>query len=62
MVSEGITAFETPRNQGNLTVFDVALAESSGDHAVLVRTWTESVWSAWSDHPAGVSQLVSQYL
>ncbi len=46
-----------PAERGDLTVFDVALAESPREHAARVRQWAEGVWQAWSPHHGAVVEL-----
>ncbi|MFI7610257.1 DUF5946 family protein [Nonomuraea terrae] len=40
--------FTPPDNVGKVTVFDVTMASSVGEHIDLVQTWGRSVWAAWS--------------
>jgi len=48
-----------PRRIGDITVCDVALAESMEDHVNKVREWSRAVWDAWSEHHPEVARLVS---
>jgi hypothetical protein len=54
--------FPPPENRGTLTVYDVATAASSEEHARLVRLWAAQVWQAWRDHHPAISALASQHL
>lgn len=54
--------FTPPADTGKLTVFDLALADSTEAHIELAREWARSVWQAWSPHHAAVAGLVSQHL
>jgi len=48
-----------PQRFVDITVCDVALAESMEDHVHKVREWSLAVWNAWSEHHAAVARLVS---
>jgi hypothetical protein len=52
---------DPPADRGPITVFDVALATSSGDCAERVRRWAGSVWRAWADHHATVEGWMLRY-
>jgi hypothetical protein len=41
---------EPPANRGEMTVADVAAAETASDHVERVREWASDVWHAWSPH------------
>ena len=51
-----------PADTGDLTVCDVALADSVETHITTVEEWAGTVWSAWSEHQAEVADLVKQHL
>ena len=51
-----------PARFSDITVCDVALAESMEDHVNKVRGWSGAVWEAWSEHHAELARLVSQHL
>lgn len=54
--------FTPPANVGSMTVFDIALCESSEAHMKAVREWARIVWDAWSEHHAELSKFVARYL
>ena len=54
--------FAPPESCGPLTVFDVATAGSSEEHARIVRRWAAQVWQAWRDHHAAIADLVSRHV
>lgn len=54
--------YEPPTDTGSLTVFDVAICDSTEDYIRTVREWAQAVWGSWSDYHAQVAQLVSQHL
>lgn len=49
-----------PVDRGSLTIFDVAMAESSQLHALRVRQWAAQLWSAWSPHHEEVAKLAGK--
>lgn len=54
--------FEPPTTLEAPTVLDVALSESSAEHADRVRTWAEKVWEGWSERHREVAAFASRYL
>ena len=54
--------YEPPAEKAVLTVFDVAICDSSEDHIRVVREWARSVWDCWSQYHTEVATLVSQHL
>ena len=51
--AKGKAAFrwlEPPADRGRITAADVHHAGSADEHALIVRTWAEGVWAAWSAH------------
>ena len=54
--------FPPPRDMGELTVFDVAIAGSIERHIETVRTWADVVWNAWSSYHGDIAVLVKQHL
>lgn len=54
--------YEPPTERGALTVFDVALCDSSEAHIRVVREWAQAVWECWSEHHEKVARLVSNHL
>lgn len=43
-----------PPSTGNMTIQDVAKAQTLAEHVDLVERWARTVWRAWSDHHATV--------
>lgn len=43
-----------PSSLGSFTIADVHKAQDVEEHMHLVRTWADSVWSAWSPHHATI--------
>ncbi len=54
--------FPPPGDSGPLTVFDVALSDSTAQHIETVRAWAGSVWEAWSPYHADVAAFVADHL
>jgi hypothetical protein len=54
--------FDPPSERSVLTVFDVAMTGSPGEHAAAVRQWSESVWRLWADYHQRVADLVERTL
>lgn len=54
--------YEPPTERVALTVFDVALCDSTEDHIRVVREWAQTVWESWSQYHAEVAKLVSHHL
>ena len=52
--------FPPPQTTGEVTVFDVAMADTHEQHAKQVRRWAESVWSAWSPYHGEIANLVGE--
>jgi hypothetical protein len=40
------------------TVLDVALCDTSADHAAMSRRWAQAVWQAWSAQHDAIAELV----
>ena len=51
-----------PAGVVEITVCDVALAESMEGHINKVREWSRAVWDTWSDHHSEVARFVSLHL
>ncbi|HEX6261288.1 MAG TPA: DUF5946 family protein [Actinomycetota bacterium] len=51
-----------PQDLGSLTIVDVARAETPEALAEAILSWAQSVWTAWSDHHAGVARLPERWL
>jgi hypothetical protein len=45
-----------------VTVFDVAMAGTPGEHADLVQRWGRSVWAAWSHAHAAIAEMTDRQL
>ncbi len=54
--------YEPPVATSSLTVFDVAICDSTEDHIRVVRDWARAVWQCWSEHHAEVGRLISHHL
>ena len=54
--------FSPPADMGSITVFDIALCESSEAHIKGVREWARIVWGCWAEHHAELSRLISYHL
>ena len=54
--------FEPPTARAGVTVFDVAICDSTEDHIRIVKDWTKGVWECWSAYHAEVARLVSHHL
>jgi hypothetical protein len=39
-----------PENLGDMTIVDIAAADTLEEHTELVHEWARTVWQAWSDH------------
>jgi len=50
------------REISEVTVFDVALADSQEMHATLVRRWASFVWQAWQPHHETIRAFVAEHL
>jgi hypothetical protein len=53
--------FEAPKGRGDLTIFDVAMARSTGEHVERLRTWATAVWTAWAGSHEAVRALVRSH-
>ena len=51
-----------PAGVVEITVCDVALAESMEDHVAKVREWSRKVWNAWSEHHSEIARFVALHL
>lgn len=51
--------FPRPDLTSDITVFDIALAETPMAHIDLVQEWAGSTWECWSDYHAEIAELVS---
>ena len=51
--------FAPPPAPQSITVFDVAMAATPGEHAERVRQWSRMVWDAWAAHHDAVAALVA---
>jgi Family of unknown function (DUF5946) len=51
-----------PEHTGDVTVFDVALADTSTEHIAAAHRWAESVWAAWHASQPTIVALVEKYL
>ena len=54
--------FVPPGVTGPRTVFDVAMADSVGDHIAKVEAWARQVWEAWAEHHSQVADFVDEHL
>jgi len=54
--------FEVPPSRGARTVFDLALAGSTGEHVERLLAWASDVWGAWSASHAAVRDLIRERL
>jgi hypothetical protein len=54
--------FEPPTERVSLTVFDVAMCDSPGDHIRVVKEWAQGVWECWAEHHAQVAGLIAHHL
>lgn len=52
---------EPPADLGGITVLDVYLTPSAVEHNSMVRSWAESLWSAWSAHHLQVRDWLDAY-
>lgn len=55
-------AFAPPERRAELTVFDVASAESVEAHGELVQRWAAAVWAAWQPAHEQVVALLEEHL
>lgn len=51
-----------PASLGDLTVADVAKANSAEDHIGKVTAWANSVWRAWQPHHPAITKLADRAL
>jgi len=54
--------FQTPEPVPAITVWDIALAGSDGEHAAKVREWARSIWQAWTKQHGEVATFVGEYI
>jgi hypothetical protein len=54
--------FDPPTTSWAVTVYDVALAGSSEEHAALVARWAASVWEGWRGAHRPVARLIAERL
>ncbi|HEU4711110.1 MAG TPA: DUF5946 family protein [Pyrinomonadaceae bacterium] len=54
--------YDPPTKRAAITVFDVAICDSTECHIKTVREWAQAVWDSWSDYHAEVAQLISHHL
>jgi hypothetical protein len=54
--------FDPPMTSWAVTVYDVALAGSSEEHAALVARWAASVWDGWRGAHRAVARLIAERL
>ena len=54
--------YEPPTGRVAITVFDIAMADSDGDHMRLSREWAQAVWQCWAEHHAEVARVVTHHL
>ena len=54
--------YEPPTKSVALTVFDLALCDSTEDHIRVSREWAQLVWESWSEYHTDVARLVSHHL
>lgn len=54
--------FSPPTSRGPLTVFDVAVADSSHEHAARVRQWAAQLWYDWGPHHEAATELAGKCL
>ena len=55
-------AFTGPERRGALTVLDLALASTPGEHVERLRAWAASVWQAWAASHAAIEVLSAERL
>ena len=63
--AKGKAAFrwlEPPPDRGRITAAEVHRAGSAREHAEVVRTWAEAVWSAWAVHHATVRAWAERHV
>jgi len=54
--------YEPPTTTSSLTVFDVAMTDSTEDYMRVVREWANGVWESWAKYHAEVASVVSHHL
>ena len=54
--------YPPPADQGPLTIFDIALAESAEGHMHQSRAWARQVWEAWKIYHNEIAAFASNYL
>lgn len=54
--------FDPPGSAGDVTVFDVAMAEDADDHIARVERWGRAVWDAWRHVHAEVAEMTDRQL
>ena len=53
---------DPPASVSAPTVFDVAFCDTAQDHATVVKEWSQSVWTEWSQHHSTVEALIAEHL
>lgn len=48
--------------KAELTIFDVALAQSIEEHVKVTRAWAESVWGLWRPHHTEIRDFVCGHI
>jgi len=54
--------YEPPDERVALTVFDVAMCDSAGDHMRVVREWAQAVWQCWASYHDEVANVIAHHL
>jgi hypothetical protein len=54
--------YNLPTKRVAITVFEVAMADSVGDHMRLSQEWAQSVWQCWAEHHTAVARVVTHHL
>jgi hypothetical protein len=54
--------YPPPDERSPLTIFEVAMADTSALHLQVVRDWSESVWALWVEHHDRISRFISEHL
>jgi len=52
--SDRFVWLEPPTHRGEMTVLDVANADTLAEHEAIVRRWARSVWRSWQRHHSTV--------
>jgi hypothetical protein len=54
--------YEPPADRVALTVFDVAMCDSAGDHISVVREWAQAIWQCWRTYHDEVASVIAHHL